>query len=726
MPLRYSWSDDRVIDTSIISTVEQLLAFCEAERRSAENTSTEPPRTPQRASQGYDDGYTPTPTQHRDTSPIEEDAERQISSQLSWRGSYRAPSTPTRKLQTDRTASFNMPSPASRSSPRTSQCFSSSGFSIDWNIRRDFSHQDNEYYQDSQALLSHTSSFYSQASSALEPEYHLRRPTLINKLSADIISRIFKFYVESDTDESALRLGSISRNWRQIAWKTPSLWTRLTVYAHSKNQDLLREMVAQWLERSDKHMFHFGLYHKDDREDDNQLSAVQRVGLFNPIPIFHLLKKHSRRCVSLSIEGPNILFSLFWQANIFLPELKNLTIERSPTDQHITSGRSYNLTPNLTESLKTLQICGLDTDKLYLSPAVNFSNLTEVITRTMDISLALEILKRATSLQKLRISYLLRSEKSLDEVLSNFPERITCPALTTLDVLGIDEPDKQIYAFFFDRIDLPNLTTLSCKHWVTAECLEMLRRSGCSLQSLYLRKFVASTDKFIDCLSVLPTLISLHISLSDGDPRQDRLPATENDIEYAEFDLKLREEWRVILAALACGTIPRSESGMADTHRAEPLYLPLLQTVDIHGQADSQFPWKLLCRFLDSRGPPPYDPSTYFHPGECIPSLKHRTLKYFRWTMTGLGQSHYHIKDSVVANLQGLAVEGITIDVIHTGRHVRLKSSEARRLGNFTEVRTTSLISGVSVEMPTDLVREDDIDLLKRPNQSDKNRVIGR
>lgn len=184
----------------------------------------------------------------------------------------------------------------------------------------------------------------------------------------------------------------------------------------------------------------------------------------------------------------------------------------------------------------------------------------------------------------------------------------------------------------------------------------MLERSGCSLQALYLRNFVPTTDKFVECLNVLPTLKSLYISTVDFYS----LMHTE---KYGVEDM--HQDWCVILAALSCGTIPSYDLGVADVHRPEPLYLPVLQNLEVHGIPPRPFPWDLLCRFLYSRGPLLKDPS-YFLPEECVPSLKHRN---FRWTVKGMGRPTDRISDGAVVRIRERVVDGLTIDVTHKDRH---------------------------------------------------------
>ena len=71
-------------------------------------------------------------------------------------------------------------------------------------------------------------------------------------LPVEVTSIIFVYIVHSfrDHETSPLTLGKICRQWRQIAWSTPQLWTKLSMHSgHTKWEPSVR-LAEEWLSRS--------------------------------------------------------------------------------------------------------------------------------------------------------------------------------------------------------------------------------------------------------------------------------------------------------------------------------------------------------------------------------------------------------------------------------------------------------------------------------------------
>ncbi|KAF9555941.1 hypothetical protein CPC08DRAFT_711625 [Agrocybe pediades] len=104
----------------------------------------------------------------------------------------------------------------------------------------------------------------------LRTEFNHRHSPTIRDLPVEVLSRIFQAYLPDDlaslprssNDKSRdrllkialpLRLGAVCRYWRQAAWSTPSLWTRIYVNLINKKEPYLwsqRQLLQKWVQRS--------------------------------------------------------------------------------------------------------------------------------------------------------------------------------------------------------------------------------------------------------------------------------------------------------------------------------------------------------------------------------------------------------------------------------------------------------------------------------------------
>ncbi|KAJ3515224.1 hypothetical protein NLJ89_g1892 [Agrocybe chaxingu] len=90
---------------------------------------------------------------------------------------------------------------------------------------------------------------------------HIHDPMLKN-LPHEVVSRIFASCVVADYESRSQHysprrlplpfvLGAVCKPWREIAWRTPQLWTRISISVPSSDKlDLHREIIEQWLSRS--------------------------------------------------------------------------------------------------------------------------------------------------------------------------------------------------------------------------------------------------------------------------------------------------------------------------------------------------------------------------------------------------------------------------------------------------------------------------------------------
>nr|GAT47117.1 predicted protein [Mycena chlorophos] len=87
---------------------------------------------------------------------------------------------------------------------------------------------------------------------------HIDNPVTVLSLPSEILAEIFKAYLPpypacadiKQASKSPLGLGQICRQWRQIAWSTPSLWRAVYIRGHVQNPDTWADLLRAYLDRS--------------------------------------------------------------------------------------------------------------------------------------------------------------------------------------------------------------------------------------------------------------------------------------------------------------------------------------------------------------------------------------------------------------------------------------------------------------------------------------------
>ncbi|CAA7270708.1 unnamed protein product [Cyclocybe aegerita] len=139
----------------------------------------------------------------------------------------------------------------------------------------------------------------------------------VNKLPPELVSRVFTLCMFAGEEplpyypflnplpyvtQPPLLLGTVCKRWRDIAWSTPRLWTRLNLYLDPSIVDWQTLMTQEWLARSGSLPLSIRLHSRGERD----LSSS--ADLFRPL--MYLLSRQSARWRDLKVALPHSLVAL--------------------------------------------------------------------------------------------------------------------------------------------------------------------------------------------------------------------------------------------------------------------------------------------------------------------------------------------------------------------------------------------------------------------------------
>ncbi|KAJ3494043.1 hypothetical protein NLJ89_g10892 [Agrocybe chaxingu] len=333
---------------------------------------------------------------------------------------------------------------------------------------------------------------------------HIHDP-IVNHLPPELIQRIFSLYAHSDDDDTSayiqkekfvpLVLGAICKTWREIAWNTPDLWTRLSFSVDSnikKNMVREREMSFQWLSRTGD--LPLSLYMDRARWESSspQRSQMARswVGF-----IQDLMNEFGNRFRVLDVELPvKIFFPVMSKARLS-SQLKRLAIRINYCDS-------------------ALEVFSLSTDTLepeYVSLSrieprlvkISWNNVTELALHEYTGDACSDIFVYAPSL----VSCQLRS------IQPDSNQQLQSITHLQLRHLIIKSPADN----FLKRATFPELKTLSMEYAAVSTMRDFVSRSCCNLKTLEvtLRFYKETANSLFELLQepYLHSLKSLNINL---------------------------------------------------------------------------------------------------------------------------------------------------------------------------------------------------------------------
>jgi len=252
---------------------------------------------------------------------------------------------------------------------------------------------------------------------------------LIHKFPPEIASHIFIKYAPPSASHhkkdrsTPLRLGSVCRKWRQLAWATPQLWSSVVIGPAKAPLELL----AEWLERSASLPLTITFYGRSGQNDG----------------VSQILNKHSARWYDIHLNVAPTCFPRFdgsSEGNILHRLILDSPIYITPSDPPKFSMKSQPCPTDL-----TLLRVGLP------SVDIIWNNLTVASVDGIGVHDCVELIRRAPVLQTLR----LRAIKTSPSIFPLPNTRIVHPHIRSLETSIFRNPST--FAAFLDSVAFPSL-----------------------------------------------------------------------------------------------------------------------------------------------------------------------------------------------------------------------------------------------------------------------------
>ncbi|PPQ95618.1 hypothetical protein CVT26_008650 [Gymnopilus dilepis] len=315
----------------------------------------------------------------------------------------------------------------------------------------------------------------------IQPCLEQSRSFLFNSLPVEIASIIFSYHAHSDASwrpHPSLTLGKICRTWRQIAWATSSLWTRLIIRPRHATSLTHVELAEEWLSRSGTLplSIEYSSYSDESDFDDDLEEVCERM--------FEVLSRCSNRWHTVTLELPSYSLEEFE----ILPHppsmLHHLSLKGIWEEHEDFRQPDYPRIPAFSEtSPKVVEISCVNV-------SLNWTSVTDLSLDLVDVAEVLFIFRTASSLSKCVLEEVSDHLSDISALMKHAP--IICPALKSLSVSFGDSESSE---YFCNAISLPALQHLSYgSHDVGAielfvdDLLFFLTQSSCALESLVINE----------------------------------------------------------------------------------------------------------------------------------------------------------------------------------------------------------------------------------------------
>ncbi|KDR86108.1 hypothetical protein GALMADRAFT_261678 [Galerina marginata CBS 339.88] len=329
---------------------------------------------------------------------------------------------------------------------------------------------------------------------SLRSKFNAAHDPITRKLPPEIISQIFMFFAQNLSPSIAkklLRLGSICRAWRKIAWSTPCLWATIFIDVFSSRKSSMRQNgideANKWLARSGELPLTIFL-----RNSQHPIETLDLTDAYNMIDV---INQYSSRWHFLSVDlasefisplkdtfhGPSMLHTLeliSFRRNHTPTTLFQLHAKPSPTVVRLLGTR-----------LKDVDI--------------SWHLLHKIVLSLCSIDECIEVMCRAPGITSCTISQLLKPR-------GDYPSSLIVNLHSSIRELTLsNSPDGQI-PLFLDRMSFPALKTLCISNdnkGIMADSLILfISRSSCHLSTLILAEIQFEINGIIQVLSQTPTL----------------------------------------------------------------------------------------------------------------------------------------------------------------------------------------------------------------------------
>ncbi|KDR86016.1 hypothetical protein GALMADRAFT_235207 [Galerina marginata CBS 339.88] len=466
-------------------------------------------------------------------------------------------------------------------------------------------------------------------------------------LPFEIMARIFWFclpqYTTADFSHenrtemmrtaAPLLFGAVCPRWRDIAWRTPSLWTSITIYLFPKKTSFQNEMINEWLGRAGGLPLDLSVYCYEQY-------ATPEYFLILPLSI-RLHYAHRLRSLELHLPHRHLAIP----PDFFRYLLSDLTAGTHDGHSIIesllvkTSGDRDRAQLNLLSlpSLRKLDLCGpLDLPKIH----VQWQNLArlDLSTRRLDVVETLKILKQASKLVECKISF--RSYNPGPG--SPIPEIPVM--LHNLNRLEIEQHSDNSKPFFHNLV-LPGLSFLKITNPVFSELTidtfaSFLVGSQC-LRELILEQLSGlDNDVVINILRVAPSVRVLHLASKS---------------RFSSWS------WPIYEGFLQALTGP------------EPL-LPHLEVIELEGSC--YFSWASVCKLTRVRLQSPSWKHTFY------PSNQYHTVQLLRMKVHDPTSDFLYkaMPENMTADLRHALGMGLSVSRTDTNLGTTMEISQGARI----------------------------------------------
>ncbi|CAA7265239.1 unnamed protein product [Cyclocybe aegerita] len=317
---------------------------------------------------------------------------------------------------------------------------------------------------------------------------------IVSRLPPELIHRIFYL-------SPRLVLGAVCKTWREIAWNTPELWTRLSISVDSnirKNIVREREMSFEWLSRAGN--LPLSLYMNRARWESSS-PHYSRMAQSWVVFIQDLMNEFGNRCRVLDVELPVKIFFPLMSKTRLTSQLKHLAIRLNHCDS---APEVFSLSTDTLEP-EYVSLSSLEPHLVKIS----WNNVTRLALKGCEENGCLNIFKYAPSLVSCRLESILPDENRQPSL-----QFITHLRLRHLIII------KSLADWILERSIFPELEYLSTADATISTIQDFVSRFCCNLKTLEmtLQYHVRPESSLLELLQTpyLHSLESLSITLTFG------------------------------------------------------------------------------------------------------------------------------------------------------------------------------------------------------------------
>jgi hypothetical protein len=309
------------------------------------------------------------------------------------------------------------------------------------------------------------------------------------------------FGLDSAAWAAPLKLGSVCRKWRQLAWSTPDLWTTISIVIDSSmtksTSESLPGLLREWLGRSGVLPLTIYFFHDSDHllTSHNPRTGIRtEVFAVSTGLVIDILNLHSSQWRNLHLKAGKHIIDRF-SSSAELTQLVGLALELGGTF----GGRSPLPREFTMESLTHLKLINFPLTSIN----VCWDNITHATISEITIDEGLDLLRRAPGLEYYCVSMSESHEISVQKPIPHRHSRLRSLVLSTPHLEN-----------FLDAINLPTLEewTQNTRYLPVVAMLSFLTRSGCRIKSLNLTNNAPPSGYLETLLQEIPSLERIQLS----------------------------------------------------------------------------------------------------------------------------------------------------------------------------------------------------------------------